>query len=52
MIKSSMGRLAEISEYIHSVHPYDLPEVLAIPTSGGGMEYLSWIIQETKSGRQ
>ncbi len=49
MIKSSMGRLAEISEYIRSSHPYELPEVLAIPTSGGGMEYLNWIIQETKN---
>jgi len=50
LIKSSMERLADISEYIRSVHPYDLPEILAIPSSGGSMEYLDWIIHETKHG--
>ena len=48
LIKSSMGRLAAISDYIRSVHPYDNPEVLAIPSSGGSMEYLNWIICETR----
>ena len=32
---------------IHELHPYDLPEIIALPIQGGSQEYLDWIRQET-----
>ncbi len=32
---------------IRAVHPYDLPEVLALPVTRGHQEYLNWVMAET-----
>ncbi|MBU2598491.1 MAG: divalent-cation tolerance protein CutA [Actinobacteria bacterium] len=29
-------------------HPYDVPEIVAIPISSGNIDYLNWIKSETK----
>ncbi|WP_019139695.1 divalent-cation tolerance protein CutA [Noviherbaspirillum massiliense] len=48
LIKTQQVRYAELEAAIKSVHPYELPEIIALPTSGGLPQYLAWIAQETK----
>ncbi len=43
IIKSSAERLEALTERIRSQHPYELPEVIAVPVSGGLDPYLAWI---------
>ena len=43
IIKTGAGRLDELADAIRQIHPYELPEVVAVPVSGGLEEYLDWI---------
>lgn len=45
MIKTTAGRLAELRRRLKSLHPYELPELLAIPIAGGNEAYLEWVRQ-------
>jgi periplasmic divalent cation tolerance protein len=33
---------------IKQLHPYQLPEIIALPIIGGDRGYLDWLIQETR----
>jgi periplasmic divalent cation tolerance protein len=33
---------------VKAVHPYDLPEIIAMPVVLGSQDYLDWIAQETR----
>jgi periplasmic divalent cation tolerance protein len=33
---------------IRTHHPYELPEIIAVPVSTGLPDYLRWVIQETR----
>jgi periplasmic divalent cation tolerance protein len=37
-------------EALVAAHPYDVPEVLATPVSGGNPDYLRWVAGETTAG--
>lgn len=41
--KTRREHLAELSELLVERHPYDCPEVVALPIVGGYAEYLDWI---------
>ncbi len=43
VIKTCGERLAALAERIQALHPYDLPEVIALPVSGGSSAYLDWV---------
>lgn len=43
IIKSREGLYQEIEHVIKSVHPYELPEIIAIPIVVGSGEYLEWL---------
>jgi periplasmic divalent cation tolerance protein len=45
IIKTTAGRLANLSARIESLHPYEVPEVIAIPVTGGSERYLGWVGQ-------
>lgn len=47
LIKTRRGRMEELQRWLVANHPYDVPEVLALPITGGVAEYLSWLHQET-----
>lgn len=47
IIKTVPGRLDALRERIVSLHPYELPEVIAVSVSGGLDRYLAWIERET-----
>ena len=50
MIKTTAARLPEVEDTIRAMHPYDTPEIIAIPIDSGDARYLRWIEDETRSG--
>jgi periplasmic divalent cation tolerance protein len=49
VIKTTSVRLAEVEEAIRALHPYELPEIIAISIDSGDARYLRWIEDETHS---
>lgn len=49
LIKTSSERYAALEEAIRSHHPYDLPELIALPVVQGLPEYLAWVVSETRA---
>jgi periplasmic divalent cation tolerance protein len=47
LIKTRSARYAEVEALIRSVHPYELPEIIAVPVVRGLPEYLDWVGEET-----
>ncbi|MGH3961822.1 MAG: divalent-cation tolerance protein CutA [Pseudonocardiaceae bacterium] len=47
-IKTTADRVAAVTEHIKANHSYDVPEIIAIPITGGSTEYLSWLVDETR----
>jgi periplasmic divalent cation tolerance protein len=43
LLKTTTARLAALQERISSLHPYELPEVVAVPVNGGLDAYLDWV---------
>ena len=48
VIKSQRKRSQALAARIKDLHPYELPEVLVLPVSGGSVPYLDWIATETR----
>lgn len=42
-IKTVAGRYRAVEDAIRSAHPYELPEVIAVPIMAGSEAYLDWI---------
>lgn len=49
ILKSRRDLFAKVEEVIGTAHPYDVPEVLAVPVEAGGRGYLEWLSQELKA---
>ena len=47
MIKTSGARLPALIIRVGELHPYELPEVIAIELAAGLPAYLAWIASET-----
>ncbi len=43
LAKSSQELVPRIQEFLRREHPYELPELAAVPITGGSPEYLEWI---------
>jgi periplasmic divalent cation tolerance protein len=43
MIKARSADYKQVETAIRSQHPYELPEIIAVPVSGGFIEYLDWV---------
>lgn len=48
LAKTMQSRYAELENAIRALHPYDVPEIIALPIVDGLPSYLDWIAQETK----
>jgi periplasmic divalent cation tolerance protein len=46
-IKTAEKRYAELEAYILEYHPYDVPEIIRIPITGGLPGYLDWLDSTT-----
>ena len=47
LIKTRHGRFGELAAWIKANHPYDLPEIVAIPAERVSEEYLAWVLEQT-----
>ena len=47
LIKTPAGLFGAVQAAIRSRHPYELPEIVAVPVTAGLVEYLSWVRAET-----
>lgn len=43
IVKGTVQAYPAIETRIRALHPYELPEVIAVPIAGGFADYLSWI---------
>lgn len=47
LIKTTRLVVEDLVARVKSLHPYDVPEVLVLPVTGGGAEYLRWVAEAT-----
>ena len=47
LIKTTSERYAALEAAIRARHPYELPEIIAVPVVQGLPEYLTWVAAET-----
>jgi len=47
LIKTTESRYDELEQAIIANHPYELPEVIAVPIERGFKQYLQWINEQT-----
>jgi periplasmic divalent cation tolerance protein len=47
LIKSTAERYPALETAIRANHPYELPEIVAVPVAHGLPEYLDWVATET-----
>ena len=47
LIKTTAARYAELEAAIRARHPYELPEIVAVPIAHGLSGYLAWVAAET-----
>ena len=48
LIKTKKSLYKKVESEIRKIHPYKLPEIIAVPIVAGSKEYLAWIEKETK----
>jgi periplasmic divalent cation tolerance protein len=48
LLKTRAEHLERLKLRILEVHPYEVPEVLAVPVESGYQPYLDWLAGETK----
>ena len=49
LIKTTAGRYGELETAIRELHPYDVPEIIALPIAQGLPAYLDWLAAETRA---
>lgn len=49
LIKTTAGRYTELETAIRELHPYDVPEIIALPIAQGLPAYLDWLAAETRA---
>ena len=47
VVKTSADRYRDVETAIRAEHPYELPEILAVPVVDGLAGYVDWIANET-----
>ena len=43
LIKTSQGSYQSLEQRIRTLHPYELPEIIAVPIQTGQTDYIQWI---------
>jgi periplasmic divalent cation tolerance protein len=49
LLKTRRSRIEELEAAFEELHPYKVPELLALPVDAGLGKYLAWIDEETKA---
>ena len=43
VFKTTAGRAAGAMERLRALHPYEVPEIVQVPVTGGWPDYLAWV---------
>ena len=43
IMKTTARRLPDLEARLRELHPYELPELVALPVTGGNERYLDWV---------
>jgi periplasmic divalent cation tolerance protein len=46
--KTTRDRYSLLERVVRELHPYELPEIIAVPIGGGLPAYLDWVVAETR----
>jgi periplasmic divalent cation tolerance protein len=49
VLKTGAERCAALAARVKDLHPYELPEVLELPATGGSEAYLGWVRTESNA---
>ena len=49
VIKTSAARYGALESLLRAQHPYEMPEIIALPVVAGAHDYLNWIGQATNA---
>jgi periplasmic divalent cation tolerance protein len=49
LIKTTSERYAALEQALRAGHPYELPEIIALPVERGLPAYLAWVAAETRT---
>src|SRR2546421_11594165 len=49
LMKTTRERYAALEQALRAGHPYELPEIIAVPVERGLPAYLQWVGDETKA---
>jgi periplasmic divalent cation tolerance protein len=50
VIKTRADRFEALREALVSLHPYEVPELIALPVDAGHPPYLAWLDEATREG--
>jgi periplasmic divalent cation tolerance protein len=48
VLKTTRARFDALRDRVLALHPYEVPEVIALPVEAGSARYLAWIAGETR----
>jgi len=51
LIKTTTAAYPRLQDALRKLHPYEIPEIIALPVNAGLPEYLNWVVQETQIGK-
>ncbi len=51
VVKTTRARLDALTERIRALHPYELPEIIAVPVVKGLSDYLHWVTLQTSANQ-
>ena len=49
LMKTRRDLFDRLEQAVKEIHPYEVPEILAVPVAAGGGEYLQWLDRELTS---
>lgn len=49
LIKTDAARYADLERELLALHPYDVPEIIAVPVIVGSPAYTGWVEAETRA---
>jgi periplasmic divalent cation tolerance protein len=51
LLKTTAAGSARLQDELRRLHPYENPEILEVPVSGGSADYLAWVAAEVGGPR-
>jgi periplasmic divalent cation tolerance protein len=47
IVKTQRSFFRDVAKQIEKLHPYEVPEIIALPVSNGSSKYLKWVKENT-----